>query len=106
MIGRPGRLLQEAVRSKQTRAAAASIPMWSTFGLQRITASLSKADRAGVHRRVNNRRRRAAGTFEPSVVEGRFMIHVPRNNRPWIVIVEPDTEASLLVVVTVYEVSE
>ena len=33
-------------------------------------------------------------------------IHVVRNNRPWIVIVEPDNDASLLVVVTVYEVSE
>jgi hypothetical protein len=47
-----------------------------------------------------------ATTFEPSVVDGRFMIHVARDNRPWIVIVEPDTDASLLVVVTVYEVSE
>ena len=47
-----------------------------------------------------------ATSFEPSVVDGRFMIHVVRNNRPWIVIVEPDTDASLLVVVTVYEVSE
>ena len=34
------------------------------------------------------------------------MIHVARYNRPWIVIVEPDSEASLLVVVTAYEVSE
>jgi len=48
---------------------------------------------------------RATG-FEPSVVESRFMIHVARNKRPWIVIVEPDVEASLLVVVTAYEVSE
>ena len=48
---------------------------------------------------------RAIG-FEPSVVEGRFTIHVARNNRPWIVIVEPDIDASLLVVVTAYEVSE
>ena len=47
-----------------------------------------------------------ATAFEASVVEGRFMIHVARNNRPWIVIVELDTDASLLVVVTVYEVSE
>lgn len=44
--------------------------------------------------------------FEPSVVEGRFMIHVARNSSPWIVIVEPDNDASLLVVVTAYEVSE
>jgi len=48
---------------------------------------------------------RATG-FEPSVVEGRFMIHVKKNDRPWIVIVEPDGDASLLVVVTAYEVSE
>ena len=47
-----------------------------------------------------------ATTFEPSVVEGRFMIHVARNERPWIVILEPDVDASLLVVVTAYEVSE
>ena len=26
--------------------------------------------------------------FEPSVVEGRFMIHVARNKRPWIVMTE------------------
>ena len=47
-----------------------------------------------------------ATEFEPSVVEGRFMIHVKNNDRPWIVIVEPDSDASLLVVVTAYEVSE
>jgi hypothetical protein len=34
------------------------------------------------------------------------MIDVANNNRPWIVIVEPDPDASLLVVVTAYEVSE
>jgi hypothetical protein len=44
--------------------------------------------------------------FEPSVVEGRFMICVARNGRPWIVIVEPDIDASLLVVVSAYEASE
>ena len=47
-----------------------------------------------------------AAAFEPSVVEGRFMISASRGSRPWIVIVEPDSEAQLLVVVTVYEVSE
>jgi hypothetical protein len=34
------------------------------------------------------------------------MIPVARSSRSWIVIVEPDTDASLLVVVTAYEVSE
>jgi hypothetical protein len=40
------------------------------------------------------------------VVEDRFMIHVTKSNRQWIVIVEPESDASLLVVVTAYEVSE
>lgn len=48
---------------------------------------------------------RATG-FEASVVEGRFMIHTHRGQSPWVVIVEPDAEARLLVVVTVYEVSQ
>lgn len=48
---------------------------------------------------------RAMG-FRPNGVEGRFMIDVRREGLPWIVIVEPDVEAKLLVVVTVYEVSE
>ena len=46
-----------------------------------------------------------AKTFEPSFVEGRFMIHTVHKQHPWIVIVEPDVEANLLVVVTPYEVS-
>jgi hypothetical protein len=48
---------------------------------------------------------RATG-FEASVVEGRFMIQTQRGRGPWVVIVEPDAEARLLVVVTVYEVSQ
>ena len=44
--------------------------------------------------------------YEASVVEGRFMIHATHRQRPWIVIVEPDVDAQLLVVVTPYEVSE
>ena len=48
---------------------------------------------------------RATG-FDASVVEGRFMINTHRGQRHWVVIVEPDAEARLLVVVTVYEVSQ
>ena len=48
---------------------------------------------------------RATG-FESSVVAGRFMIQTQRGQGPWVVIVEPDAEATLLVVVTVYEVSQ
>jgi len=48
----------------------------------------------------------SATGFEPSVVEGRFMINAHRAQRPWIVILEPDADGSLLVIVTVYEVPE
>jgi hypothetical protein len=34
------------------------------------------------------------------------MIHGPRGQSAWVVIVEPDADARLLVVVTVYEVSQ
>jgi Domain of unknown function (DUF4258) len=44
--------------------------------------------------------------FEPSIVEGRFMIPARHQNRPWMVIVEPDPDSRVLVIVTVYEVSE
>ena len=47
-----------------------------------------------------------ATSFEPNVVEGRFMIHVRHAQRPWIAIVEADAGEKLLVIVTVYEVSE
>lgn len=47
-----------------------------------------------------------ATRYAPSVVEGRFMIHALHEHRPWIVIVEPDVDAKLLVVVTPYEVAE
>jgi hypothetical protein len=46
-----------------------------------------------------------AAAFDPSVVEGRFMVHARHLEKPWTVIVEPDPEAKLLVVVTVFEVS-
>jgi hypothetical protein len=39
-------------------------------------------------------------------VAGRFTVQTRRGQSPWIVIVEPDVEARLLVVVTVYEVSQ
>jgi hypothetical protein len=44
--------------------------------------------------------------FQPNVVEGRFMIHARHLQSSWMVIVEPDAETKLLVVVTVYGVSE
>jgi hypothetical protein len=45
---------------------------------------------------------RATG-YAPSVVEQRFMVTTSHGGRPWVVIVEPDGDEHLLVVVTAYE---
>jgi len=47
-----------------------------------------------------------ATALEPNIVEGRFLIHARYAQRPWIVIVAPHGAATLLVVVTDYEVPE
>ncbi len=44
----------------------------------------------------------AATGFAPDAVEGRFQINSPLRGRRWHVIVEPDLDDRLLVVVTPY----
>lgn len=46
----------------------------------------------------------AAADFEPDVVEGRFLVECPHRGRRWHIIVEPDPDEILLVVVTAYPV--
>jgi hypothetical protein len=48
---------------------------------------------------------RALG-FRPDVVDGRWVVETRHARRRWEVIVEPDSEAELLVVVTAYAVWE
>ncbi len=65
-----------------------------------------------VQRRMEERRltevdvrsvlQRARG-YTPSVVENRFVIETTDRGRPWVVVVEPDPDERLLVIVTVYE---
>jgi len=45
-----------------------------------------------------------AKRYHPDVVEGRWVIETKHRRRRWEVIVEPDAEAKLLVVVTAYPV--
>lgn len=40
--------------------------------------------------------------YEPDIVEGRYAIRTKHGGRPWEVIVEPDEDHELLVVVTAY----
>ena len=47
-----------------------------------------------------------AGGYRADVVEGRWVIETRRNREDWEVIVEPDDEQRLLVVVTAYPVEE
>jgi hypothetical protein len=45
-----------------------------------------------------------ATSFVPNVVEGRFVVETLFRGSRWRVIVEPDTDESLLVMVTAYPV--
>ena len=47
-----------------------------------------------------------AGGDRADVVEGRWVIETRQNRKDWEVIVEPDNEQKLLVVVTAYPVEE
>ena len=48
----------------------------------------------------------AATDWSPDHVEGRFVVASRLRQRPWSVIVEPDDDAQLLVVVTAYPVED
>jgi hypothetical protein len=81
-------------------------PEWWNWDLSFTSHAEMRMEQRGVTEvEVRAMLERATG-FEPSVVEGRFMIHSRHVERPWIVIVEPDIDVNLLPVVTVYEVSE
>ena len=47
-----------------------------------------------------------AGGYRADVVEGRWVIETRHNRKDWEVIVEPDNEQKLLIVVTAYPVEE
>ena len=83
-----------------------AFPVWWNWELSFTPHAELRMEQRGVTEVDVRAMLERATAFEPSVVEGRFMIRVARDGRPWIVIVEPDSDASLLVVVTAYEVSE
>lgn len=47
-----------------------------------------------------------ASGHTPDIVDGRFVIDARHGGRDWAVIVEPDQESQLLVVVTAYPVDQ
>lgn len=48
----------------------------------------------------------AAADFRADVVPGRWVIETRHARRPWEVVVEPDEDAQLLVVITAYPVEQ
>ncbi len=82
-----------------------TFPEWWNWALSFTSHTELRMEQRGVTEVDVRAMLEKATGFEPNVVEGRFMIHVRHRQHPWIVIVEPDADAKLLVVVTVYEVS-
>jgi hypothetical protein len=83
-----------------------NFPEWWTWDLSFTGHAEMRMEQRGVTEvEVRAMLERATG-FRPNVVEGRFVVDVHRQACAWNVIVEPDADARLLVVVTVYEVPE
>jgi len=83
-----------------------TFPEWYGWELSFTGHSETRMEQRGVSEVDLRAMLEKATGFRPNAVDGRFMIEARFRQRPWIVIVEPDVEALLLVVVTVYEVSE
>ena len=86
--------------------AKPALPTWWNWELSFTPHAELRMEQRGVKEVEVRAMLERATVFEPSVVEGRYMIPVTHHNRPWIAIVEPDPDVQLLVLVTVYEVSE
>jgi hypothetical protein len=83
-----------------------TFPEWWNWELSFTSHAELRMEQRGVTEVEVRAMLERATSFEPNVVEGRFMIHGRHAQRLWIVIVEPDPDEKSLIVVTVYEVSE
>ena len=91
---------------RPARGSMPTFPEWWNWDLSFTGHAELRMEQRGVTEvEVRAMLERATG-FAASVVEGRFMVQTRRGQSAWVVIVEPDAEASVLVVVTVYEVSQ
>ena len=82
-----------------------SFPEWWTWEISFTPHAETRMEQRSVTEVELRAMLERASGFEPNVVEGRYMIRTRKGGQPWIAIVEPDVDAKLLVVVTVYEVS-
>ncbi len=89
--------------AKRSRSST-SWPDWWDWELE-LTPHLEQRMEERDFTEVDVRKMLAAATgFAPDVVEGRFLIESQLRGRSWHVIVEPDPDETLLVVVTAYGV--
>lgn len=86
------------------KCAMPTFPDWWSWDLSFTSHAELRMEQRGVTELELRAMLQRTAMFEPNVVPGRFTIHARHLPRPWIVIVEPDPEAKLLVVVTVHEV--
>jgi hypothetical protein len=82
-----------------------TFPEWWNWDLSFTSHAELRMEQRGVTEVGVRAMLEKATGFEANVVQNRFMIRTRHRQSPWIVIVEPDADARLLVVVTVYEVS-
>ena len=83
-----------------------TLPQWWNWDLSFTSHSEMRMEQRGVTEVDLRAMLERANGYRPNVAEGQFMIDAWHHQRPWVVIVEPDFDAKLLVIVTVYEVSE
>ncbi len=85
---------------------AISWPEWGEWDLE-LSAHVEKrmVDRDFTEVDLRVMLEHASGFF-PSTVEGRWIVKTKRRRRHWKVIVEPDFDRRLLVVVTAYPIAE
>jgi len=83
-----------------------SMPEWWNWELTFSAHAELRMDSRGVTEVDVRAMLQHAARYQASTVEGRYMIGVIHRQQQWSVIVEPDPDAELLVVVTAFEVSQ
>jgi hypothetical protein len=77
-------------------------PEWWSWELELMPHLLKRMeDRDFTEVDLRSMLERASG-FSPDIVDGRFVVATRHAKRPWEVIVEPDGEDQLLLVITAY----
>jgi hypothetical protein len=80
-------------------------PPWWSWDLE-LTPHLEKRMEDRQFTEIDLRTMLHVAGYHPDVIGGRFVVETRHAGRPWEVIVEPDDDESLLVVITAYSVDQ